>query len=139
MKAIPKINPIVKKEGFTIVPDITFSDIGALEYHKKELEKLILNPLRNPEKCKQFNIKRQAGILLYGPPGCGKTMLAKAVANACKANFIYVKGPELLSKYFGESEKSVRSLFERAKLSSPCLIFFDEIDGLCPKRSSDGN
>lgn len=66
-------------------------------------------------------------------------MLAKAVANACKANFIYVKGPELLSKYFGESEKAVRSLFARARISSPCLIFFDEIDGLCPKRSSDGN
>ena len=66
-------------------------------------------------------------------------MLAKAISNACKANFIYVKGPELLSKYFGESEKSVRGLFERARLSSPCLIFFDEIDGLCPKRSTDGN
>ncbi len=66
-------------------------------------------------------------------------MLAKAVANACHANFIYVKGPELLSKYFGESEKSIRTLFERAKLSSPCLIFFDEIDGLCPKRSGEGN
>ena len=76
---------------------------------------------------------------MYGPPGCGKTMLAKAVANACRANFIYVKGPELLSKYFGESERSVRGLFERARLSAPCLIFFDEIDGLCPKRSSEGN
>lgn len=138
-QALPCINPIVKKEGFTSTPSITFDDIGALEFHKKELEKLILFPLKHPDQCKKYNLKRQAGILLYGPPGCGKTMLAKAVANACKANFIYVKGPELLSKYFGESEKSVRSLFERAKLSSPCLIFFDEIDGLCPKRSTDGN
>ena len=139
LRALKTINPIIKKDGFTTIPETSFSDIGALESLKKELENLILNPMRNPEICNKFNITRKAGILLYGPPGCGKTMLAKAVANACKANFIYVKGPELLSKYFGESEKAVRGLFERARLSSPCLIFFDEIDGLCPKRSTDGN
>lgn len=139
LEAIKTINPIIKKDGFTTIPETSFSDIGALENLKKELENLILNPMQNPEICNKFNITRKAGILLYGPPGCGKTMLAKAVANACKANFIYVKGPELLSKYFGESEKAVRGLFERARLSSPCLIFFDEIDGLCPKRSTDGN
>lgn len=106
---------------------------------KINLENLIIKPILHPEVCKKYNIKRTAGVLLYGPPGCGKTMLAKAVANSCRANFIYVKGPELLSKYVGESEKAVRGLFERAKISSPCLIFFDEIDGLCPKRGTDGN
>lgn len=133
------INPIIKKEGFNMMPSTTWDDIGALRDLKSELEKLIVRPIKEPEMCAKFNIKRQAGVLLYGPPGCGKTMLAKAVANACKANFIYVKGPELLSKYVGDSEKAVRGLFERARLSSPCLIFFDEIDGLCPKRTNEGN
>lgn len=137
--AVPQVMPIIKKEGFTSIPSTTWSDIGALESLKTELDRLIIKPIQNPEICSKFSIRRQAGVLLYGPPGCGKTMLAKAVANACRANFIYVKGPELLSKYVGESEKAVRGLFERAKLSAPCLIFFDEIDGLCPKRGSDGN
>ncbi len=137
--AVPQVMPIIKKEGFTSIPSTTWSDIGALESLKTELDRLIIKPIQNPDICSKFSIRRQAGVLLYGPPGCGKTMLAKAVANACRANFIYVKGPELLSKYVGESEKAVRGLFERAKLSAPCLIFFDEIDGLCPKRGSDGN
>lgn len=139
LAALKLINPIIKKEGFNMMPSTTWDDIGALNNLKTELDKLIVRPIKEPETCAKFNIKRQAGILLYGPPGCGKTMLAKAVANACKANFIYVKGPELLSKYVGDSEKAVRGLFERAKLSSPCLIFFDEIDGLCPKRTNEGN
>lgn len=106
---------------------------------KAELTNAIIRPLKDPERCKIFNIKMQAGILLYGPPGCGKTMLAKAVANASSCNFISIKGPELLNKYVGESEKAVRSLFQRAKENSPCLIFFDEFDALCPKRGTDGN
>lgn len=96
-------------------------------------------PIVEPETFEKFNINSPAGVLLYGPPGCGKTLLAKAVANASRANFIAVKGPELLNKYVGESEKSVRSLFSRARSSSPCIIFFDELDALCPKRGSDGN
>ena len=96
-------------------------------------------PILQPDKFEALNISSPAGVLLYGPPGCGKTLLAKAVANASKANFISVKGPELLNKYVGESEKSVRSVFSRAKASAPCIIFFDELDALCPKRSgSDG-
>lgn len=128
------VTPIIKKDGFTSIPTTTWNDIGALSDLKLHLQQLIINPITHPDVCEKFNLKRQAGVLLYGPPGCGKTMLAKAVANACKANFIYIKGPELLSKYFGESERAVRGLFERARLSTPCLIFFDEVDGLCPKR-----
>ncbi len=81
-----------------------------------------------------MGIEAPAGVLLYGPPGCGKTLLAKAVANASQANFIAIKGPELLNKYVGESEKAVRNLFQRARFSQPCIIFFDELDALCPKR-----
>ena len=84
-------------------------------------------------------ISKAAGVLLYGPPGCGKTLLAKAVANEAKANFISIKGPELLNKYVGESERAIRSLFIRAKNSSPCIIFFDELDALVPKRSNENN
>lgn len=112
-QAARKIIPVSKKHGFTSVPETTWEDIGALQDLKKELTNAIIRPLRDPERCKVFNIKMQAGILMYGPPGCGKTMLAKAVANASNCNFISVKGPELLNKYVGESEKAVRSLFQR--------------------------
>ena len=108
-------SPIIKREGFNHIPLVSFDDIGALQEVKLRLEKLILNPLRYPELCEKFGLKKTAGVLLYGPPGCGKTMVAKAIANACRASFIYVKGPELLNKYFGESEKSVRDLFEKAR------------------------
>lgn len=112
-KAARKIIPVSKKHGFTSVPETTWEDIGALQDLKKELTNAIIRPLKDPERCKTFNIKMQAGILMYGPPGCGKTMLAKAVANASNCNFISIKGPELLNKYVGESEKAVRSLFQR--------------------------
>jgi ribosome biogenesis ATPase len=105
---------------------------------KKELTNNIILPILQPGRFEAFNISSPAGVLLYGPPGCGKTLLAKAVANASKANFISVKGPELLNKYVGESEKSVRQVFSRAKASAPCIIFFDELDALVPKRGSDG-
>ena len=113
MAASKQIIPLSKKYGFTSVPDTVWEDIGALQDLKTELTNAIIRPLRDPERCKKFNIKMQAGILLYGPPGCGKTMLAKAVANASSCNFISIKGPELLNKYVGESEKAVRSLFQR--------------------------
>lgn len=111
--AMKEICPISKKTGFSNIPTTTWDDIGALNHLKKELKNAIIKPLKNPERCRQFNIRFQAGILLYGPPGCGKTMLAKAVANSTGANFIAVKGPELMNKYVGESEKAVRSLFQR--------------------------
>lgn len=121
LSSLQQIKPLLKKEGFASIPTVKWSDVGALEGLKKELELQIIKPLQDKAKCKMFGIKRTAGILLYGPPGCGKTMLAKAVANRTKCNFIYVKGPELLSMYVGESEKAVRSLFTRARMSAPCI------------------
>lgn len=86
-----------------------------------------------PELCAQLGTHSPPGVLLFGPPGCGKTLLAKALANSCSANFISVKGPELLNKFVGESERGVRQVFQRARTSSPCIVFFDELDALCPK------
>ena len=99
----------------------------------------IVEPILNPQKFKQIGLSAPAGVLLYGPPGCGKTLVARAVSNESKANFISIKGPELLNKYVGESEKAVRMLFKRAMSSAPCVIFFDELDSLCPKRGSENN
>ncbi len=90
----------------------------------------------DPEKVSQLGLDTPSGVLLYGPPGCGKTLLAKAVANQAGINFISVKGPEIINKYVGESERAVREVFQRARNSAPCVIFFDEIDSICPSRSS---
>nr|BAT25230.1 host cell division cycle protein [Nitzschia sp. IriIs04] len=137
MDAIPHVQPSSKREGFATVPDVSWDEIGALGSTREELTLSILEPIRNPEKFKALGIPLPAGVMLYGPPGCGKTLLAKAIANESGANFISVKGPELLDKYVGESERSVRLVFERARASSPCVVFFDELDSLCRKRGSD--
>ena len=94
----------------------------------------IVQPIKRPESFARVGITAPTGVLLWGPPGCGKTLLAKAVANESKANFISIKGPELLNKYVGESERAVRQVFERARSSVPCILFFDELDALVPKR-----
>jgi ribosome biogenesis ATPase len=99
----------------------------------------IVEPILHPERFRLVGLQAPAGVLLYGPPGCGKTLVARAVSNESCANFISIKGPELLNKYVGESEKAVRQLFKRAKASAPCVIFFDELDSLVPRRGSDGN
>ena len=116
---------------------MSWDDIGALQSIREELTISVLEPIRNPEKFKALGLIIHAGVLLYGPPGCGKTLLAKAIANESGANFISVKGPELLDKYVGESERAVRVVFERARASSPCVVFFDELDSLVPKRGRD--
>jgi ribosome biogenesis ATPase len=138
LAAVPHVQPSSKREGFATVPGVTWDDIGALGSIREELALSVLEPIRNPEKFQALGIPLPAGVMLYGPPGCGKTLLAKAIANESGANFISVKGPELLDKYVGESERSVRLVFERARSSSPCIVFFDELDSLCPKRGSDG-
>jgi ribosome biogenesis ATPase len=138
MAAVPHVQPSSKREGFATVPGVTWEEIGALGSIREELALSVLEPIRNPEKFEALGIPLPAGVMLYGPPGCGKTLLAKAIANESGANFISVKGPELLDKYVGESERSVRLVFERARSSSPCIVFFDELDSLCPKRGSDG-
>ena len=137
--AIKMIQPTSKREGFSTIPNVTWDNIGGLKDLRNELYYDIVMPILEPKKLKLIGINKAIGVLLYGPPGCGKTLLAKAVANEAKANFISIKGPELLNKYVGESERAIRLLFIRAKNSSPCIIFFDELDALVPKRSNENN
>ncbi|KAJ6089392.1 hypothetical protein N7467_004608 [Penicillium canescens] len=132
--ALPKIQPSSKREGFATIPDTTWSDIGALGGIRDELVTAIVEPIKNPDVYANVGITAPTGVLLWGPPGCGKTLLAKAVANESRANFISVKGPELLNKFVGESERAVRQVFVRARSSVPCVIFFDELDALVPRR-----
>jgi ribosome biogenesis ATPase len=135
--AVKKTMPASKREGFTTIPDTNWSHVGALHDIRKKLEMSIIGPIKQPELFAKVGIKPAAGILLWGPPGCGKTLVAKAVANESKANFISIKGPELLNKYVGESERAVRQVFSRARASAPCILFFDEMDALMPKRDDN--
>ncbi|KAI9759183.1 MAG: hypothetical protein M1835_000444 [Candelina submexicana] len=132
--ALPKVQPSAKREGFATIPDTTWTDIGALQEIKAELQAYIVDPIDDPKIYEEVGITPPSGVLLWGPPGCGKTSLAKAVANESKANFISVKGPELLNKYVGESERAVRQVFVRARSSVPCVVFFDEFEALVPIR-----
>lgn len=138
-QAIKRVQPSAKREGFATIPNVSWEDIGALTDIRHEMEMALLEPVRSKATFDALNIPASLGVLLYGPPGCGKTLLAKAVANQAQANFISVKGPELLNKFVGESERSLRQVFQRAASSSPCIIFFDEIDALVPKRTGGEN
>ena len=138
-KALKVVQPSAKREGFTTIPDVTWDNIGGMDEVHNELKRLVVGSIQYPLLYRRFGIDSSSGILLYGPPGCGKTYCAKALANECKANFIAVKGPQLLNKYVGEAERAVRQLFSRARNSAPCVIFFDEIDALAPKRSEDSS
>ncbi|XP_050429869.1 nuclear valosin-containing protein-like [Adelges cooleyi] len=134
-EALKKVVPSSKREGFVTVPNITWDDIGSLKKIRQELHMAMLAPVTHAKEFTALGLDVPTGILLCGPPGCGKTLLAKAVANEAGINFISIKGPELLNMYIGESERGVRQCFQRARNSQPCVIFFDEIDALCPKRS----
>ncbi|XP_020295662.1 nuclear valosin-containing protein-like [Pseudomyrmex gracilis] len=137
--ALHVVQPSAKREGFATVPDVSWDDVGSLQDIRQELQMAILAPIKHSEHFNALGLTAASGVLLCGPPGCGKTLLAKAIANEAGINFISVKGPELLNMYVGESEKAVRQCFLRAKNSIPCVIFFDELDALCPKRSEGDN
>ncbi len=128
------VEPSAMREVLIETPNVKWSDIGGLEKVKQQLREAVEWPLTDPEAFKRMGITPPSGILIYGPPGCGKTLLARAVANESNSNFISVKGPELFSKWVGESERRVRELFRRAKQVSPSIIFFDEVDAMVPKR-----
>ncbi len=130
------VEPSAMREVLVEVPDITWKQVGGLEETKQELKEAVEWPLKYPDVFERLQTKPPKGILLFGPPGTGKTLLAKAVANESECNFIAVKGPELLSKWVGESEKGVREIFRKARQASPSIIFFDEVDALVPKRGT---
>merc|ERR1711892_645767 len=127
-------NPSSLRETVVEVPNVSWADIGGLEDVKRDLKELVQYPVEHPEKFEKFGMSPSKGVLFYGPPGCGKTLMAKAVANECQANFISVKGPELLTMWFGESEANVRDVFEKARQAAPCVLFFDELDSIAQQR-----
>ena len=135
--ALKEIQPSALREVLVQVPDIEWDDVGGLDDAKQELKEAVEWPLKYPENFQKLGVKPPKGILLYGIPGTGKTLLAKAVASESEANFISIKGPELLSKWVGESEKGVREVFRKAKQTAPTVIFFDEIDSIASTRSGD--
>ena len=138
-EALKAIEPSSLREVTVEVPNITWGDIGGLETVKSELRESVELPLLKPEVFKKLGIRAAKGFLLYGPPGVGKTLLAKAVANESNANFISVKGPEVLSKWVGESEKAVREIFKKAKQVAPTIVFLDEVDSIAPRRGQYGD
>jgi transitional endoplasmic reticulum ATPase len=133
-QAMKGIEPSALREVFVEVPDVTWRDVGGLEDTKERLRETIQWPLEYPQVFQQLDMEAAKGVMLYGPPGTGKTLLAKAVANESESNFISVKGPELLNKYVGESEKGVREIFSKARENAPTVIFFDEIDAIATER-----
>ncbi|KAF4473844.1 Ribosome biogenesis ATPase RIX7 [Fusarium agapanthi] len=134
--AIKDFTPSLRKEGFTVIPNVSWEQVGALQAARDQLNMSIIGPIKDPELYRRAGLARPAGCLLWGPPGCGKTLVAQAVANEAQASFILINGPELLNKYVGESERAVRELFNRARSSTPCILFFDEMDSLVPKRDN---
>ena len=133
-EALKEVMPSGIREVFVEIPNVSWDQIGGLEELKQSLIEAVDWPLSHPKIFERMGINPPRGILLYGPPGCGKTLLARAVAHESKANFISIKGPELLSKYVGESEKAIREIFRKAKMAAPCIIFFDEFDSIAPSR-----
>ncbi|KAK7412060.1 hypothetical protein VNO78_03506 [Psophocarpus tetragonolobus] len=137
-EAAKKVQPSLRREGFSPIPNVKWEDVGGLDLLRKEFERYIVNRIKYPEDYEGLGVDLETGFLLYGPPGCGKTLIAKAVANEAGANFIHVKGPELLSKYVGDSELAVRTKFSLARACAPCILFFDEVDALTTNRGKEG-
>ncbi|MFB6111813.1 MAG: AAA family ATPase, partial [Halobacteriaceae archaeon] len=135
--ALGEVEPSAMREVLVELPKTTWADVGGLESAKRDVKESIEWPLNQREKFGRLGIEPPSGVLLYGPPGTGKTLIAKAVANETNANFISVRGPQLLSKWVGESEKAIRQTFRKARQVSPCIIFFDELDALAPGRGQD--
>ena len=132
--ALREIKPSALREVLVQIPDVSWNDVGGLGEAKEELREAVEWPLQYRDACEHAGVRAPKGILLYGPPGTGKTLIAKALAKTTESNFINIKGPELLSKWVGESEKGVREIFRKARQAAPCIIFFDEIDALAPRR-----
>lgn len=136
-EARKEIVPTAMREFYVEVPSVPWSSIGGLEDMKKKLHENVIWALRKPEVFQRLAVKPPRGVLMYGPPGCGKTLLARAIATESGANFVTVKGPEILSKWVGDSEKAIREIFRKAKSSTPCIVFFDEIDSIAAGRSPE--
>lgn len=137
--ALKEVEPSAMREVLVEIPKISWSDVGGLGDVKMKLREAVEMPLKDPDAFKRMGIKPPRGILLYGPPGSGKTLLAKAVANESEANFISIKGPEVMSKWVGESEKAVRTIFKKAKQVAPCIVFLDELDAIAHRRGFDND
>jgi transitional endoplasmic reticulum ATPase len=135
--AMKDIQPSAMREIFLEPTNTSWADVGGIDDAKQEIKETIEWPLKNPGRFKEMGIKPPKGVLLYGPPGTGKTLLARAVASESEANFINIRGPELLSKWVGESEKAVRETFRKARQVAPSIVFFDELDALAPARGGD--
>jgi len=134
MNAYREITPTAMREVYIEVPSVNWADVGGLTEVKQELQEAVEWPIKKPEVFKRIGIRPPKGILLFGPPGCGKTMLARAVATESEANFISIKGPELFSKWVGESEKAIREVFRKGRTAAPSIVFFDELDSVVPRR-----
>lgn len=137
-EAARMVQPSLRREGFSTIPNVKWEDVGGLDFLRQQFDRFIVRRIKYPEDYEEFGVDLETGFLLYGPPGCGKTLIAKAVANEAGANFIHVKGPELLNKYVGESESEVRKIFSRARTCAPCILFFDEVDALTTNRGKEG-
>ena len=135
--ALNEVEPSAMREVLVELPKITWDDVGGLDQPKQQIKEAVEWPLSSPEKFDRMGVEAPKGVLLYGPPGTGKTLMAKAVANETNANFISVRGPQLLSKWVGESEKAIRQTFRKARQVSPTVIFFDELDSLAPSRGQE--
>ena len=139
INAYKEVTPTAMREVYIEVATVHWADIGGLDTVKQHLIEAVEWPMKQPEIFKRLGIKPPKGILMYGPPGCGKTLLARAVATESEANFISIKGPEVFSKWVGESEKAIREVFRKARMAAPAVIFFDEMDSLTPQRGGGGS